>query len=89
MIFTDSYIWACHLGKMDFLCHLGMPVHDSAMGDREGGEGATATGGGGRGEAAGTQLLVGLRRRRTTMVRITMESGGTKQRDGDGGRRRR
>ena len=22
MIFTDSYIGACHLGKMDFLCHL-------------------------------------------------------------------
>jgi hypothetical protein len=21
MIFMDSYIGACHLGKMDFLCH--------------------------------------------------------------------
>jgi hypothetical protein len=60
-----------------------MPVHDGSMGDREGGEGATATGGGGsrggRGEAAGTPSLVGLRRRWTTMVRMTMESGGTKQ----------
>jgi len=62
-----------------------MPVHDGNMGDREGGEGATATGGGiaggggGRGEAAGTPSLVGLRQRWTTMVRMTMESGGTKQ----------
>jgi hypothetical protein len=42
-----------------------MPVHDGAMGDRAGGEGATAMGGGiaggggGRGEAAGTPSLVG------------------------------
>jgi hypothetical protein len=47
-----------------------MPVQDGAMGDREGGEGATAMGRGGiaRGEenggkAAVITLLVGLRRR--------------------------
>jgi len=61
------------------------PVHDGAMCDREGGEGAAATeggiagGGGGRGEAAGTPSLVGLRRRWTTMVRMTVAAGGTKQ----------
>jgi hypothetical protein len=56
-----------------------MTVQDRAMGDREGGEGATATGGdrrggGGRGEAAGTPLMVGLRRRWTTLVRMTILS---------------
>ena len=62
-----------------------MPVHDGNMGDQEGGEGAMATGGGiaggggGQGEAVGTPSLVGLRRRWTTMVRMMMESGGTKQ----------
>jgi len=63
-----------------------MPVHDGNMGDREGGEGAMATGGrgisggeGGRGEAAGTPSMVGLRRRWTPMVRMTVAAGGTKQ----------
>ena len=63
-----------------------MPVHDGAMGDREGGEGAMATGGGGitgggggQGEAAGTPSLVGLRWRWTIMVRMKVAAGGTKQ----------
>ena len=62
-----------------------MPVNDGTMGDREGREGATATGGGiaggggGRGEAAGTPSLVGLRRRWTTMARMKVAAGGTKQ----------
>ena len=57
-----------------------MPVHDGAMGDREGGEGATDMGGGGgRVEAAGTPSLVGLRRRWMTMVRMKVAAGGTKQ----------
>ena len=63
-----------------------MPVHDGAMGDREGGEGVTAMGGegdrrggGGRGEAAGTPSLVGLHWRWTTMVRMTVAAGGTMQ----------
>jgi hypothetical protein len=44
---------------------------------RRGGE--DHRGGGGQGEMAGKPLLVGLRPRWTTMVRMTLESGGTKQ----------
>ena len=44
---------------------------------RQGGE--DPRGGGGRGEVAGKPLLVGLQRGWTTMVRMMMESGGTKQ----------
>jgi hypothetical protein len=67
-------------------CRRRMPVHDGAMGNREGGECATATGGGGvarggggRGKAEGMPLLVGLCQRWATMVRMTVAAGGTKQ----------
>jgi len=58
-----------------------MPVQDGAMGDREGGEGATATGGGveNGGEAALIPSLVGLRQRWTTRMRMTVAAGRTKQ----------
>jgi hypothetical protein len=51
-----------------------MPVHDSAMGDQEGREGATATGGIAGGEEDEGRRRVGLRRRWTTMVRMTILS---------------
>jgi hypothetical protein len=59
-----------------------MPVNEGTMGDQEGGEGATAMGGGdrrgggGRGEAAGTPSLVGFCWRWTTMARMTVVAGG-------------
>jgi hypothetical protein len=58
-----------------------MPVQDGAMGDQEGGEGATATGwveeNGGK--AALIPSLVGLRQRWTTWMRMTVAAGRTKQ----------
>ena len=62
-----------------------MPVHYSAMGDREGAEGATVTGGGGsqggrRTRRNGREAVVGgVAAAVTTMVRMTLELGGTKQ----------
>ena len=57
-----------------------MPVQDGAMGDREGREGATATGREENGgEAVLIPSLVGLRRRWTSRMRMTVVAGGTKQ----------
>ena len=57
-----------------------MPVQDGAMGDQEGREGATATGREENGgEAASIPSLVGLRRRWTTRLRMSVAAGGTKQ----------
>ncbi len=71
-------------------CRRRMPVHDGATGNREGGEGATATGGGGRrggggggrGKVEGTPSLVGLCQRWAAMVRMTVAAGDTPDDDG-------
>ena len=75
-----------------------VPVHDSATGDREGGEVATATrGGGGQGKVVGTPLLVGLqqrwmtmaiRRHQATINPMMATMAAVADDDGDGGRRR-
>ena len=40
--------------------HRRMPVHDGTLGDREDREGATATGGGGRGRVGGDAVVGGV-----------------------------